>query len=166
MKIIEWLKELKLIIKKIQSAQEQISKTNCLLSNEKPLIGSSDKEQTKEVHALIQSIFDLEQDYIQLKGRIESTNNNTRVTINGIERTITEWLTVLRTTYSTVRDTKRYLNTDRAQKMLTTTTNKEWITIIPCYDITKVNNIFNDYMSTVERISSTLEVVNATTEII
>lgn len=166
MKIIEALKELKLIIKKIWAAQEWIGKLNCLLSNEKPMVGSSDKDQAKEVHSLVQSIFDLEKNYVKLKGSIESTNNNTKVSIEWEERTITEWLTTLRNTYSIVKQTANYLNTNRAQKLLQSMPNKEWVEIIPCYDYVKMTDVFGKYMNKVEKISSTLEVINATTELI
>lgn len=166
MKIIEWLKELKLILKKIQSNQQRIGQLSSLLSNEKPLVWNSDKDQAKEVMSLVQSTFDLEVDYLKIKLSIEKTNNATNVTIDWITKTITEWLTTLRQTQSIVKQTMSFCSTKRAEQLLARLTSKEWIEIIPCFDEKKVTEIFSKYIDTVERISSTLEVINATTDLV
>lgn len=168
MKIIEALKDLKLIEKKIISNQQRINLLSSLLSNEKPLVWVSDKEQTAEVMSILQSIFDLEQDYLALKLQIENTNNATDVVINGQTKKITEWLTVLRKTQQFVLNTTHLVSTNRAQALLAKLPagNKEWIDIIPCFDEKKVTALFDKYRTTVDSISAKLEVVNATTDII
>lgn len=166
MKIIEWLKTLKLIEKKIESKKESLKALSSLLSNEKPLVWESVDTQTKEVTALLQGIFDLENEYITIKCNIEKTNNVTTININGKELSVTWRLTVLRKTKSFVLDTIKYVNTKRAEELLTRLQSKEWITIIPCFDSKKVSTQFNNYRDMVWEIEAQLEIINATTDMI
>jgi len=87
MKIIEALKELKLIIKKIEKNADNITQYSSLVSTERPVFGS-ETDQKNEVSSLIQANKDLMVRYIDLKIRIDRTNMETKVTMRAMARCI------------------------------------------------------------------------------
>lgn len=94
MKIIEALKELPLIEKKIEKNNQLTKKySSALVVGE---IGQFDFEteekQRVEVSALIQSTNDLLDRKAKIRRALAITNATVKVTINGVTRTITEWI--------------------------------------------------------------------------
>lgn len=139
MKLIEAMKELKLIIKKMESNNDQVVKLSSILSNEKPLVGSSIEDQKKEVNALIQSNEDLFDNYLKLKLAIEKTNNATSITINNKTLTITERLAFRRNASEASR-IFLLVNTSAAQGRLSRINNSDkTIEVLPCFDEKIVN---------------------------
>lgn len=166
MKLIEAMKELKLIIKKMESNNEQVVKLSSLLSNEKPLVGSSIEDQKKEVNALIQSNEDLFDNYLKLKLLIEKTNTTTSVTINDKTLTITEWLTFRRNASDASR-IYLLVNTSAAQGRLSRINNwDKTIEVLPCFDEKIINTKKMEMIDILGKIDWTLEVVNATTDLV
>lgn len=166
MKLIEAMKELKLIIKKMESNNEQVVKLSSILSNEKPLVGSSIEDQKKEVNALIQSNEDLFDNYLKLKLAIEKTNTTTSVTINDKTLTITEWLTFRRNASEASR-IYLLVNTSAAQGRLSRINNSDkTIEVLPCFDEKIINTKKMEMIDILGKIDWTLEVVNATTDLV
>lgn len=114
MTIVEGLKKLKLISKRIMRNCEEITKYSSLVSTEKPYF-ESERDQRKEVEKLLQSNVDLEKEYCRIKRMIDYTNLVTLVTIEDETRTIHEWLCVVRTTGNQMIMTYKALNTNSAQ---------------------------------------------------
>ena len=95
--IVEALKRLRRIEKKITSNNAEVTRYASGLSSRKPLFDTEDK-QLQEVKSLTQSSVDLVQEYLKLKRRIDLTNLAITVDIEGQRRTIAEWLIVKRKT--------------------------------------------------------------------
>lgn len=89
MMIIEGMKRLRVIKKRMASNIDSVNKYAAIISSERPMFGSED-EQKKEVKEIIQSNLDLLREYLKLKKRIERTNLQTVVEIGGVEYTISD----------------------------------------------------------------------------
>lgn len=167
MKIIEALKEVKLIEKKIVKNNETIMQYSSQLSNEKPYIGD-EKEQTKYVKELIQSNLDLIDRSLILKLKIEKTNNSTIATKRGKrEYTITELLAYKRRIGAFERATFSSLTEDNAKRnMAMFRGNDSGISIIRFYDEKSKNEKLGDWLEFSENIDGLLEVLNASTDIV
>jgi len=168
MKLIEALQELKLTAKKIQDQQNRLPQLCSVVSNEIPQVGGSVEAQTQEVNSIVQSIFDLGDYYTSLKLRIEKTNNATLVEIDGVTKSLTEWMVLERAIGGSVMSTARLINTKRAEDMVSRmpTGAKENITIIPCFDSKKLSEKFTKYNDMVARISAKKETTNAVTDLL
>lgn len=93
MKLIEAMKNLKTIEKRIQKNCEEISQYAAWVSVETPAFGTEDK-QRQEVASRIQANLDLEKEYLHLKMSIEFTNLSTKVTIGDLTYTISSLITL------------------------------------------------------------------------
>ena len=109
MTIVEALKELRLIEKKMVANNVSITKYASMVSTEKPYFESEDA-QKKEVKALVQSNADLLKRYLDLKTRIEKTNFSTIVKVLKEDYTITQLLTIKRRMAKAAIDTLNALN--------------------------------------------------------
>lgn len=89
MKLIEALKNLKTIDKRIAKNCEQIQQYAAWVSTETPVFETEEKQRA-EVAALVQSNLDLSSEHLRLTRAIAFTNLNTSVTIHGHTFTITE----------------------------------------------------------------------------
>lgn len=166
MKLIEAMKELKLIEKRMEKNAEQITKYASGLSNEKEIFGS-DSKQRAEVQALIQSNTDLFYNYIKLKKAIEKTNMETIVSFSIGDFSITELLVIKRKMSSYITSTYNALNTKVADsKYYTLKTEKADINIVRYYEEEEKNKNLNKWQNFFESIDGRLEVVNATTDLI
>lgn len=114
MTIIEGLKKLKRIDRRISKNALEIEKYSSIMSNEKPYF-SSEAEQMQEVKQLVQSTLDLEKEYCKLKRTIDYTNLVVMVSIDDETRSIHDWLTVVRKTGRLIIDTYRALNSKTAE---------------------------------------------------
>jgi hypothetical protein len=97
MTLVEALKRLRTIEKKITSNNAEVTRYASGLSTRKPLFDSEDR-QLQEVKSLTQSSVDLMTEYLKLKRRIDLTNLSVTIEIEGQKRTIAEWLIVKRKT--------------------------------------------------------------------
>lgn len=91
MKLIEALKNLKTVEKRIEKNAQMIGQYAAWVSTETPPFETEDK-QREEVKSLIQANLDLEREYLRLKIAIDYTNLNTKVTIGERTHCITELL--------------------------------------------------------------------------
>ena len=170
MKIIEGMKELKLIQKKMDQNCAKITQYCTITSSEKPIF-ETEKAQQEEVDALIQANEDFVQQYLEIKGQIEVTNMKTKVPLGGKEYTISQLLTMKRTLSGPARKTYLCLNDNGlanrvvVQRNADTTAQTE-ITIKRFWDEKKKNEKVQALDDMVERIDPTLEVINATTDLL
>lgn len=168
MKIVEALKRLRVIEKRIVSNQEEIGKYASSPSTERPVFGS-DEEQKAAVNALIQSSKDLWAEYMSLKQRVDKTNLNVKVDINGEEYTISELLMIKRKgaplmvkVYQALNDNKTKLKVDR---MTAGPDGKRPFTV-RYYNETDRNEGIRKWDDLYHTIDSRLEIINATTELL
>jgi len=169
MKIIEALKELPLIEKKIIKNNELLQKYSSYASH----IGSefkTEKEQTAKVNSIIQSNEDLVNRYLQLKRILSLTNATVEVEINNIKLTLIEWLAYKNTCYKLLIDTFNNLNIGNAESQLMK--NKpnikegDTLGVIRCYVEKDRLTSKEKIQDTMDKIDATLEIVNATTDLI
>ncbi|HUW09080.1 MAG TPA: hypothetical protein VM537_05085 [Anaerolineae bacterium] len=95
MKIVEALKRLRIIEKKIAANNTETTAYASGLSTRKPLFESENRQET-EVKSITQSSVDLIKEYLRLKRLLDVTNLAVTVEINGETRPIAEWLIVKR----------------------------------------------------------------------
>jgi len=168
MKIIEGMKELKVILKRMNKNIEQISEYAALPDNERLHFGSRDA-QMKEIRKLIQANTDLLQNYLNIKKRIELTNLKTVVEINGVKYTISEMLVLKRVLAKIMINTFNALNDSKARMRLSghsSRTNEKAPIIEKYYDEAEKTSGQRTWDDLYHAIDSRLEVVNATTELL
>jgi hypothetical protein len=166
MKIIEALKELPVIEKRIEKQASQIAEYAGLVSNEQPPFGTSDA-QKKKVSELIQSNYDLSKRYAKLKRALAITNTQVEVEVLGEKRTIAEWITFKTHTANQLARTLNALNLSHAQARLQTSKFDvtEGIKIERMYDEEFKLKQSNRVQELLDNIDATLEIVNATTDL-
>lgn len=169
MTIIEGLKRLRLLDKRMAKNCEEIQKYSSLLSNERPIF-DSESSQREEVRKLIQANSDLEREYCSIKSRIDYTNLMTYVQIDDENRTIHSWLTVLRKTGQLLIKTYTALSTQQGYKnqMQYRDKDSQIPSVIRLYDENdkRAGQRKWEDLTTGKTIEGRLEVVNATTELL
>jgi hypothetical protein len=169
MKLIEAMKDLKVILKKMDKNIELISEYAAVPDNERLHFLTKDS-QSKEIKALIQSNTDLLKHYLKLKQQIEMTNLKTVVEINGENYTIAEMLVLKRVLAKIMVNTYGALNDKKAKQKLmaipASVKNEKSIMIEKFYNEADKNNGQRFWDDLYHTIDSRLEVINATTELI
>jgi len=165
MKLIEAMKKLNVIEKKMASQTIKITEYASKPSNEKPIFESEDK-QKKEVKSLIQSNEDLLVEYLTLKRQIEFTNLMTIVEINGVKYSISEMLVLKRKGAQLMKKTYEALNVSQSEyKVRNYTNTTKDISIDRFYSEEEKNNNLSKWQEIYDNIESRLEVINATTDL-
>jgi hypothetical protein len=169
MTIVEGLKKLKRIERRMVRNNEEIQKYSSVLSTEKPIFDTEAK-QREEVQKLIQSNHDLELEYCRIKARIDYTNLVIYVTIGGENRTIHSWLTLLRRTGGHLTNTYKSLSTKEAasrQGRYRDQSTGLQPQVIRLYDENLKRNGLRKWEDLIsgKEIEGRLEVINATTEL-
>jgi len=167
MKLIEAMKELKLVEKRMEKNREQITQYSSGLSNEKEIFGSEQK-QIDEVKSLLQANVDLFNRYLYLKRSIERTNLETKVEFSVGTYSISELLAIKRRLQHGVINTFKALNTQSAEARMRTIKipdNVE-VKVVRYYREEEKNLLLKSWMEFFENIDGRLEVVNATTDLI
>jgi hypothetical protein len=165
MKIVEALKEMKVILKRMDKNSKQITEYAALPDNERLHFGTKEA-QKKEIKGLIQANIDLATNYINLKQRIEKTNLATKVEINGVTYTISEMLIYKRTLAKVLVNTFKALNDGQARLRVVQARGEKQPIIEKFYDETDKNNGERMWDDLYHTIDSRLEVINATTELV
>jgi hypothetical protein len=169
MKIIEALKNLKTIQKRIEKNCEQIKQYCAYVSVEAPVYETPEKQQA-EVGSLIQANLDLEKEYLRLKKAIENTNLNVVVTIAGKSYTITELISLKRVAGKFRTNTYQSLNPQIAMTKLNEIYRKgvdanNPAKVISLYAEADKNKALREWDDFLSQIDGKLEVVNAETEL-
>jgi len=169
MKIIEALKNLKTIQKRMEKNCQDISQYCAYVSTETPAFETEDK-QREHVKSLVQANLDLEKEYLRLKKAIELTNLNVTVTIGTRTLTITELMSIRRVMEKFHKATYQALNANSALQRLNEIYRKGVDGANPARVIAlfkeedKVNSL-RDWEEFTSQIDGKLEVVNAETEL-
>ena len=169
MKIIDALKELPLIEKKVHKNAEQVEKYASYGSH----VGAEFEDQAqqeKELKSLLQSNKDLLERYRKLKLALSKTNNETVVTINDKAMTITEWIIFRNKTSSLATSVYNRLTTRKAESDIRNTqvnlNEGQVVGIVKCYQEKDKNNALEYVADLYSQIDATLERVNATTDLV
>lgn len=165
MKIVEAMKELKLIEKKMEKNADSIQKYSSQPSNERPYFSTEDA-QRKEIKSLIQSNIDLLNNYLGLKKSIEKTNLETQVEFDGKKYTISELLVLKRRLAKMMIVSFDSMNDSNARQNMIRGTGDNTIKIERFYDEREKNEGLRKWQDFYDNIDSRLEVVNATTDLI
>jgi len=168
MKLIEAMKRLKLLEKRMAGNWENITKYASQLSHEK-LYFNTHEEQTKEVSGIIQSTHDLVWEYMRLKANIDYTNLRTVVTIKGKEYTIAQLLLMKRKMVAVLKSSYQALNSKSAESRMHRTVavpDGSSVSVITFFNEREKNVQLLYWMEVESEIDARLEVVNATTDLL
>lgn len=164
MKIIEAMKKIKTIDKKILKNNVLITKYASMLDNQKPYF-TTEEEQKKELLSLIQANRDLMKEALHLKKCIDKTNMITMIKIDKEEYSLVDLLNIRRKYAKYMMDTYNSLNENNANSSLRIN-NVPTVKISRLYDENMKNKGINYWQELYDNIDSRLEVVNATTDLI
>jgi hypothetical protein len=172
MKLIEALKNLKTIEKRIDKNCQQIGEYAAYVSAEPPAF-ETEERQRQEVTSLVQGNLDLAKEYLRLKTAIEFTNLNTKVSIGQRDNTISELITIRRTSGKFVTMTHNALQATKALQKLQQFYQRnngvnplEPAKVIPLYSEADKNKALREWDEFYSAIDGKLEVVNAETELL
>jgi len=167
MKIIEALKKLKVIEKRMEKNRQQITQYASMISTERPIFDTEEK-QRKEVSSLIQSNTDLMKEYLDLKGKIEKTNITVKVEMGGVQYSISDLLLIKRKMAKVMMSTYEALNTSAGQSRLRQVSigaGERSPQVVQLYDEKDKIAGLDKWQDLYHNIDSRLEVINATTDL-
>ena len=169
MKLIEGLKRLRIIEKRVSSQNADITRYASMISTERPLF-ETDERQKKEVKSLIHSNSDLIKEYLSLKRRIDLTNLSTFREMNGEKYSIADLLNIQRKAYQMGRSTYKALNDNSAQTRLSTTrymsTDGKTPVAVRLYNEEERIKGLKYWQDLYDSIGAVLEIMNATVDLI
>ena len=169
MKLIEALKKVKDLERKLEDLRQKISQNSAFSSLQTPLY----PDQKRKVEGWVQSHTDILKEILRLRIAIQRTNLMTDVVIefpwgDSVDRTIAEWIIRRRSHANTERLAWERL-TDRNLKEGfgdTLAGDKVEIKVVRFYDVEKRDKMIDRLSSEPSIIDGRLEVVNATTDLI
>lgn len=168
MKIIEAMKTLRLIEKKMEGNMQDIERYASMVSTERPYF-KDEKEQKEEVERRVQANNDLLKNYLDLKQKIELTNLRVMVAIHGVHYSISALLTLQRKQAQNMEKTFRAMNDSQGQSRLRNSTvsqDGKAPYVARFYDERKKNEGLRFWQDLSHEISARLEIVNATTDLV
>jgi len=169
MKLVEAMKKLRIIEKRMNENTKSITQYASMLSNEKSYF-VTDQDQKNKVKELIQSNTDLMKEYLWLKRCIEKTNLETEMEMDGIKYTLSELLIIKRKMGATMLHTFDSLNDQSAKERMIqfrgVASDGKTPTIVRYYLENDKIEGKRVYQNLLDNIESRLEVQNATTELI
>ncbi len=167
MKIIEALKELRLIEKKMTRNCEYIERYSSMVSTQVPAF-STVEEQRMKVHSFLQENLDHAYRKIYLKARINYTNLMTHVTIMGHRWSLQNLLDLQRGTLCSIRDTYASLTDHTGQMSLRNAPTVEGRApqVVRLYDENTKLTELDKWDTVKEEIEGRLEVINAFTDLL
>jgi hypothetical protein len=169
MKLIEALKRLRIIEKRVKSQNADITRYASMINTERPLFETEDR-QKKEVKSLVQSNMDLIKEYMSLKRKIELTNLGTFREMNSEKYSIADLLVIQRKSYEMGRSTFKSLNDSSSQSRLGNIRHMASEGKTPV-----VNRLYNEedrikglkyWQDLYDSIGAILEIMNATVDLI
>ena len=168
MKLIEAMKRLRVIEKRMEKNVEYINRYASTISSDKPLFDTEEK-QRREVKALIQSNQDLMNEYLILKKKIESTNLSTVVSMGGFSYTISDLLVIKRRLAKLMMATFEALNENQGrqrEKFSAVGPDGKRPYVVRFYNEEERNEGLRKWQELADNIDSRLEVLNAMTTIV
>lgn len=169
-KLIEGMKQLRVIEKKMAHNSLRINEYAAIVSTERPIFDTN-LRQRQEVEALIQANTDLAKDYLNLKKRVDLTNIQVKVTIGKGEYSISDLLQIKRLVGKWMRNTYAALNDKLAeQRMAAMRVQLQSADKTPrierMYDENKKYEGMQFWQGLEDEIEIRIEVINATTELL
>lgn len=168
MKLIEGMKTLKVIEKRMQHNAERINQYAAIVSTERPIFGT-EVEQRKQLESLIQANTDLAKEYLSIKKRVDMTNLKTEITIGKDIFTIGDLLQIQRNVAKLMRLTFHALNDRLAEQRLTSMrqqSTEKAPRVERMYDENRKYEGLQYWQGLEDEIETRLEVINATTELL
>lgn len=168
MKLIEAMKRLRVIEKRIGGNSTSITLYASSVSTEKPLY-ETESAQRAEVMSFIQSSQDLLAEYLKLKRKIEETNLRTIVEIGGIKYAISDLLVIKRKMANLMVRTYRALNEEQGDKRKVSAglgPDGQRPHTVRYYDEKEKNEGLRHWQDLYDNIDSRLETVNALTDLV
>jgi len=168
MKMVEALKRLNLVLKRMEAQCGRVTDSASRMSVEVPPLGSDDAHIDK-LKSLVQSNLDLAEEYLALKRAIDKTNLSTLVTIDDQTYTITDLLNWKRKVGAFVLKTFKSLDDKPTHLKI-----QQWArvsgdpvpTVVRYFDETAKFQELDKWQSFLDQINGKLEVVNAVTDLI
>lgn len=166
MMLIEAMKKLRLIEKKMSGNCESITRYSSMVSTEKTYFESEDA-QRREVVGLVQSNVDFMKEYLRLKQDIEFTNLITYVRMGDEQYSISELLVIKRKMAQMMMATFDAMNDSAGQQRLrhATGTTPTPAHLVRLYNEKVRSDGLRSWQDLYHEVDSRLEVVNATTEL-
>lgn len=165
MTIIEALKKLKLLEKKMESNISNITKYSSIQDNEIPSFWTI-ADQTTEVASFVQSNIDLAMEYSRLKQAIDRTNIEVVVDFGNEKYSIAHLILLKRKLGNTLERTYRALNDSSANSRIRSKkADGTESQVVRLYDEKAKNESLNGIQTMISEIDSRLEVINATTSL-
>lgn len=169
MKIIEALKELPLIKKKMEKTTSQIREYSSYLVGVN-LAFETEERQKQEVESLIQSNLDLATRFEKLTEALSRTNSSTIVEIEGVKKTIRGWITYRNVTANYAKQTYEALTNTAAQNAINANQGRlnleAGVQVKRLYKEEEKLKQLNKIQSIVDKIDATLEIVNVNTDLV
>jgi len=169
MKVIQGLKQLKVVEKRMEANRKRIEDYASMVSTERPLFESEDT-QKKEIMALVQANMDLGVEYRELKKQVDRTNLTIEVTVGKDTYTIADLLILRRSLAKTMINTYKALNDNTGQIRLRNFTSRvtegKTPTVVRLYDEKVKNAGMKEWIDLLDEIEMRLEVINATTDLV
>lgn len=168
MMIVEGMKTLGIIEKKMTNNTQDIQRYASMVSTERPLFETEDK-QKQSIKELIQANVDLMKRYLHLKTRVEYSNLMTTVEMGGIVYSISELLVIQRKLASMMLGTYNALNDKDGQSRLRMTSQPQTgesphvVRFFREEDKREQQRVWQDL---IDNIITRLEVINATTPLL
>lgn len=169
MKIIEGLKQIKMLAKKAEDLRKKISQNSAYLSNETPVY----KNQTQQVAEWLQAHSGTLKEILRLRIAIQKTNLQTMVAIDFgqnviVTKSIAEWVHRRRDLAIAEKAGWTAL-TDRALRegqLKQSTGELIPVTIVRCYDPAGRDSMVSLFDMEPTIVDSKLEIVNAVTDLV
>ena len=168
MMIVEGLKKLRIIEKKMSQNTSDIQQYASQVSTERPYFETEDK-QKQAIRGLIQSNEDLKVQYLGLKNRIDFTNLMTKVTMNNEPYSIAELLVIQRKLATMMFATYNALNDTEGQRRLRNTPqspSERPPHVVRYYKEEDKREQQRKWQDLMNDITTRLEVINATTPLL
>lgn len=170
MKIIEALKELPLIEKRIESNLEKINRyaAGVESGNSLGIVFASASEQRKEVAALVQANEDLVKRRALLRRQLYITNCTVELEINGVKKTIAEWIEYREKGFNFVERTYNAMNAVLATRELQITKADPMVgaKVVFFFDEADKNKKIEANRDIRDQLDARLEILNATTDLV
>ena len=167
MTLIEAMKELKVIEKKMARNTDEISKYAAQQEIQKPIF-ETEKAQREEVEKRVQANEDLAFRYMDLKERIEKTNVATKLPFGSRMLSISALLVLRRKLGSAIVGTYRAMDDSHIRGVLRGhgISSGPEVKIVRFYDEKMKMEKLGEWHDLLEAIDGRLEVANATTELL
>jgi hypothetical protein len=171
MTVLEGMKELKLIVKRMGNNTAEIQKLSSQPSNIKPLMAEGADAQRKKIRELAQANEDLAKRYILLNAKINYTNLFTTVEIEGVKYSLNDLLQYRRILAKSIEGGYVAMNDNNFTHQTLASSRQGGgysgdVTIERYYDETFKQNQLEKWQTFYHNIDSRLEVKNATTELL